>query len=298
MKYLNVQLSGGLGNQLFQYATARAISIKQGIPIAIDQISGFIRDKKYRRQCELTRLPISLLNPKLIAIASLWLYRGGVSIASKKEIPLVSHRWYGDFYFENKFIFHSLLLERKISRSTWLIGYYQSPLYFDNYKDILYKELMPLAPKNDIFLAMGDRIRESNSVALGLRLYEESDSPANHALAGRLKSTRDINRAIDLLSTQRPNSRFFIFCTHRAAIINELNLPKDSVYVTAEDGFVDSVDCLWLLTQCKHHIFTNSSFYWWGAWLSEAVHPNTEQLIYAADNFINADGLCDHWHRF
>ena len=298
MTRLNIQLSGGLGNQLFQYAVARAISIKYKIPLAVDEWSGFVRDAQYRRQFELGRLSIDVRRPSARALAALWIRRSWISIFDKKAPSIFSRTWFGDFYYETEFNYHPALLNTPIHRLTWLIGYWQSPLYFNNYKKTLHSELMPPTPTNNIFLNMGFEMKNSESVALGLRLYEESDNPANHAKAGQLKSAYDLNKTIALLITQRPNSRFFIFCTHRTPLIKELQLPKNSVLVTGEDGYSDSLDCLWLLTQCKHHIFTNSSFYWWGAWLSEAVHPNTEQLIYAADNFIKADGLCDHWHRF
>jgi len=48
---VTVQIAGGLGNQLFQYAAARPLALHNGVPLAIDQLSGFTRDfyqRKYR----------------------------------------------------------------------------------------------------------------------------------------------------------------------------------------------------------------------------------------------------------
>lgn len=295
---LNVQLSGGLGNQLFQYAIGRTISLDQSTPLALDDWSGFARDKQYHRRFELSRLPIMYLKPSPIAVFSLWAYRAAMSFGQREKLNPIQRKWYGDFYCEPDFIFSPEIMSQKIRRLTWLIGYWQSPLYFQKYNKIILDELSPPCPSDQKFIDIGHMARNCNSVALGLRVYEESNNPGAHARAGKVKSAQEINDAIRRLTERVPNARFFIFCTHRASLLHHLNLPSNSVFVTAEDGFVDSIDCLWLLTQCKHHIFTNSSFYWWGAWLSEAVHPNTEQLIYAADCFINADGLCDHWHRF
>ena len=297
MSFIYVQLRGGLGNQLFQYAAGRSIALAQGAKLIIDNKTGFVRDHTYRRKYNLYKLSI------LGRFADIWsicifLFKLLIARRSKTVFPRFIDRLFGTIIFENDFRFQEHLLLQRVKDNLWLVGYWQSPKYFEKNRLLLSYEVMPPKPKDKTFTYMGHKIRNCDSVALGLRLYEESNNPENHSGSGRVKSIQDINNAVDLIRTQRPNCRFFIFCTHRAAIINELNLPKDSVYVTAEDGFVDSIDCLWLLTQCKHHIFTNSSFYWWGAWLSEAVHPNTEQLIYAADNFINADGLCDHWHRF
>jgi hypothetical protein len=81
-------------------------------------------------------------------------------------------------------------------------------------------------------------------------------------------------------------------------LLKKLNLPKKTIFVTPEDGYTGSIENLWLLSQCKHHIFNNSSFYWWGAWLSSKFYKNNNQTIYAADNFINKDGLPKSWYKF
>lgn len=295
---INIQFSGGLGNQLFQYATGRAISLEKRAPLALDDWSGFARDRQYGRRFELSRVLIAYLKPSPIAVSCLWAYRATTSILGRGKINPIQRKWFGSFYSEPEFIFYPEVLSQDIKGLNWLVGYWQSPLYFQKHKKIILDELSPPCPSDQKFIDIGHMARNCNSVALGLRVYEESNNPGAHARAGKVKSAQEINDAIRRLTERVPNARFFIFCTHRASLLHHLNLPSSTVFVTAEDGFVDSIDCLWLLTQCKHHIFTNSSFYWWGAWLSEAVHPNTEQLIYAADNFINADGLCDHWHRF
>ena len=58
MRKLIIRLKGGLGNQLFQYATARAISIDKNVDLFIDSWSGFIRDYKYQRKYSLKNFPI------------------------------------------------------------------------------------------------------------------------------------------------------------------------------------------------------------------------------------------------
>ena len=75
-------------------------------------------------------------------------------------------------------------------------------------------------------------------------------------------------------------------------------LPPDTSYVTHDNGYCGSVPRPWLLTQCRHHIMTNSSYYWWGAWLSRGVHGGTNQTVFAADNFINTDSYPPEWEQF
>lgn len=292
-----MQLSGGLGNQMFQYATGRALALEKSIDFSIDVWSGFVRDTQYRRRYELSRLPIQASLATRHEQCVLWLYRL-VAGFSKKQKLLYQRNWFSDFYIEQDFAYYPDMSNATIDRLTWLIGYWQTPFYFKKYKALLQRELMPPKPTQYSFNEMAAQMRRVESVALGIRLYEESGSPAAHARHAKLKTVEEVNRAIRRMIELRPQVIFFVFCTHRASIFSELVLPKNTVFVTTDDGFIDSVDCMWLLAQCKHHIFTNSSYYWWGAWLSEAIHKKEEQLIFAADNFINTDGLCDNWQRF
>ena len=58
MTKLIVQLKGGLGKQMFQYASARSLALRQGLELVLDDWSGFVRDLQYRRHYELGALPI------------------------------------------------------------------------------------------------------------------------------------------------------------------------------------------------------------------------------------------------
>lgn len=297
MKGLTVYLNGGLGNQMFQYAAGRAMALRNGADLVLDTWSGFVRDYQYRRHYELDALPVQARQATVGERLPIWLYR----LENKLHPPPFDtnqKRMYGQFFVENKFRFLPEISTTSISKKAWLVGYWQSPLYFAKYAVTLRIELMPPAPTASKFLELGAAIRDADSVALGVRLYEESTDPAVHARGGKIKSTSDINQAIERLRAQRPSAKFFVFCTHRSQALLELKLPENTVFATHDDGYEGTIERLWLLSQCRHHIFTNSSYYWWGAWLSQSLHEHEKQLVFAADNFINEDGLCANWERF
>ena len=297
MKQLTVYLNGGLGNQMFQYASGRAMALRNGADLVLDTWSGFVRDYQYRRHYELNALPIQARQATAGGRLPIWLYR----VENKLHNPTFDtnqKRMYGQFLVENEFKFLPEISATSFSKKAWLIGYWQSPLYFEKYAATLRIELMPPAPTASKFLELGAAIRAADSVALGVRLYEESTDPAVHAREGKIKSTADINQAIERLRAQRPSAKFFVFCTHRSQALLELKLPKNTVFATHDDGYEGTIERLWLLSQCRHHIITNSSYYWWGAWLSQSLHKHEKQLVFAADNFINEDGICANWERF
>jgi len=297
MKELTIFLNGGLGNQMFQYAAGRAMALHNRADLVLDTWSGFARDYQYRRHYELDLLPVQARQATVGERLPIWLYR----FENKLHTPplgINQKRIYGQFLVENELRFLPEISATSVSKTAWLIGYWQSPLYFEKYAATLRSELMPPTPIAPKFLELGAAIRDSESVALGVRLYEESTDPAVHAREGKIKSIADINRAIERLRAQRPNAKFFVFCTHRSQALLELKLPENTIFATHDDDYEGTIERLWLLSQCRHHIITNSSYYWWGAWLSQSLHKHEKQLVFAADNFINEDSICANWERF
>ncbi len=299
MKTVYIYLNGGLGNQMFQYATARALAMRTGAELVVDTWSGFVRDYQYHRSYELNYLPIQARVATALERVPIWLFRAENKLRGQAP-NLVQQRLYGSFLVETELRFIEEIIHYRHAASTWLVGYWQSPLYFQDYAEILCAELMPPQPTQQRFLDIGQLLRETESVALGIRLYEESANPSAHAKDGLIKTVTEVNAAIARLLALQPNAKLFLFCTHRLPILAELNLPDSTVFLTHDDGYEGAIERLWLLAQCKHHIFTNSSYYWWGAWLSKNVYSANykSQHIFAADNFINQDGLCAEWEIF
>lgn len=296
-KNITAYLNGGIGNQMFQYATARSLALRRGAELVVDDWSGFVRDFQYRSHYELGALLIQARTTRSWERLPIWLYRWEHR-QGRAKTEFFESRWYGDFITETQFTYLPQVRQFTPQRKTWQVGYWQSPMYFQDHAATLRAELMPPTPTQLRFLALGEELQRSESVALGVRLYEESTNPGIHAHGGQLKSVAEIRTAVAHLRIQQPQARFYVFCTHRSPLLAQLGLPDDAVSVTRDDGYDGTLETLWLLTRCRHHIFTNSSYYWWGAWLSAAVRGAEGQRILAADNFINRDSLCVGWERF
>lgn len=297
MAKLVVQLSGGLGNQMFQYAAARAFALRAQSELVLDTWSGFVRDTQYRRQYELDSLPVQARPAKPVERVPFWMERLAMKYAGFPSGGIAS-RIYGMSVYETKLEFMPGVFELRSRRNCWMSGYWQSSRYFSGCERIMRMELMPPPPAEGRFLDLGRKMRALNSVALGVRLYEESTSPEAHARDGRLKPIESINQAIRALVEREPSCHFFVFCTHRSPALSQLNLPGDVTMLTHDDGYEGTLQRLWLLAQCRHHIMTNSSYYWWGAWLSGHAYSAGEQVVYAADNFINKDSIPSQWIAF
>ncbi len=282
---------------MFQYATARSMSLDNNMQLHIDISSGFKRDKFYKRKYELSGFPIIADVATFYESIPFWLHRIKRRLSEKDE-PLIQNYTYGLFISENRLAYLPELNQLDYRRDIWLRGYWQSPEYFKKNKIQVSNELMPTSSGEEIYKVASQSIKSAESVALGIRLYEESVFPNLHSKNGEMKSAEKINTAIKRIRDQIPDCRFFVFCTHRAKFLEKLMLPSDTIFLTGDEGYIDSKECLRLISLCKHHIFTNSTFYWWGAWLSSINYPHDNRMIIASDNFVNSDILCPEWERF
>ena len=297
MKKVLIQLSGGLGNQLFQYSLARSFANKTNSHLVIDDWSGFINDKQFKRIFELGNYQIAGRTAKSYEKIPFWIHRIYCRI-KKSTYKLSTKYFFGELIMQTEFKYFSYLKENFFNRSVWLMGTWQSHKYFDDIENTLREELKPIKPKNPKLIKLGSEMKGSNSVAVGVRLYEEcKDSSLQHR-GGKAKSSKDFNQVIAKLRADNPDAKFFIFSTHYSSFLKELSLPKDTKFLIGEKEYSNAHDVLWLLSQCKNHVISNSSFYWWGAWLSGSNWEIKEQEIYAANNFLNIDCYPSNWKSF
>ncbi|MAR08798.1 MAG: hypothetical protein CL681_02330 [Blastopirellula sp.] len=313
-------LSGGLGNQMFQYATARALALSHNAVLYLDIRSRFINDLIYNRTFMLSQFPIIGLTS-----APFWIHlsykilkffqklRGCLEVlfvaipwlpcsTTISSAGIVKTNLFGaELFQERDFFFHPELVS-SIKSLRILSGYWQSPAYFLEFSSQIRAELFPPTPTNTEILRLGAHFRDNQTLAIGVRLYEESPDSWKNAHKGRQKSLLSLSKVVSRFKSDNPGLVTAVFCTHHSPLINQyLDVDNMTHLVFPEYGFSDPVDTMWLLSQCKHHIFLNSSFYWWGAWLSSGVHPldsDNPSLVCAADNFINQDSYVPEWCRF
>ena len=68
---------------------------------------------------------------------------------------------------------------------------------------------------------------------------------------------------------------------------------KNGQKLKKKSGELSAISDLFLMRNCHHAIISNSTYYWWGAWLQ--VKDQSKHYVIAPDNFINPDTPCKEW---
>jgi hypothetical protein len=258
-----VRLVGGLGNQLFQYATGRYLADQKGVGLILDEryvarkhfISGLLIDKFSVR---MDYFPESLAAK--FSEAKLKLSR-----AMRRFIrPTFSA------YHEIDVTYDSQLSDQKMG--VMLVGFWQSEKYFLGH-DILRKDLMLKAPLPVPAIDLVDRMEQTNSVAIHVRrgdYLSDQKTLAKHGVC----SENYYREALKLIRNQVVDPQFFVFSDDAEWVKASFDL-VDAVFVS-DFGFAAEQDLV-LISKCKHQIIANSSFSWWGAWLN----GNAEKTVIA-----------------
>lgn len=263
-----VQLLGGLGNQLFQYAVGRRLAHDYNVPLKLD-ISAFNNDPLRTYRLSYFNIVEDIAQP-----SDIW-YLNGLGLPPR-YIRAFERRTH--IYFRKQKIVRENDLGSDILKcgaAAYLEGYWQSEKYFKPVEDLIHKEFTfknLASPENQ---KMADKIQGVTSVSLHIRRGDYASNPTTQAVHG-LMPLSYYEKAIQELAQVVSNPHFFIFSDDTKWAGNNLKLKYPFTLVDHNTPDTDYED-LHLLSLCQHHIIANSTFSWWGAWLCN----NPNKLIYA-----------------
>ncbi len=258
------RIFGGLGNQLFIYAAARRLALINNAELVLDDVSGFVRDHRYERHCQLAHFHI----PCRIATAVERLepaarLRRYLKRRINERRPFMERR----FIQQEGVNFDPRLLRVKPRGTLHLEGYWQSEGYFKDVETAIRQDLTIEPPNDVVNLAMADHIRTCTAVAVHVRFF---DAP----------QIMDVNNtpsdyyscAIAEMERRVPYAHYFLFSDRPEAARACVSLPDERITLVSHNlGDTHAFADLWLMTLCQHFIIANSTFSWWGAWLSDSL---------------------------
>lgn len=294
-------LKGGLGNQLFQFCVYLELIKNNNVDkVFIDNKTGFLLDFKYKRKFELfDAISKELLNPKFNYFLNIFLI-----LSQKFSLNKIFEFFRIKIIDDNEFLIQQSTNKKQKNRRYLIFnGYFHNFKRVDENFSELVKYIKPyLLKKVDkrFEILYKNILSEKNSVALCIRLYEETKDPSIHAFDGKEIKPSQFNKAIKEIEKKLSNPHFFIFIQNQNKFIESLEISSRSTIISNDKGFNGSWETLRAQSYCKHHIFNNSTFYFWGAILSKywGNHKNVDQIIYASNNFMFKEIYNPEWEKF
>lgn len=262
-----IQVMGGLGNQLQQYALYRKF-VRLGKEARLD-LSWFLeRDKRgevlAERELELTyfdRLVYEACTPeeKALLIGS-----DGVAGKLKRKLLPGTVKW----FHESK-MYHPELLQME---NMYLSGYFACEKY---YADILYdlreKIQFPVSnhPEN---IKMAQEMQERESVSVHIRRGDYLDAE-NTAMFGNICTDAYYSEAIGHMKKLCKAPHFYLF-SDDVPYVRQQFTGEEYTVVDMNHGRNSFFD-MWLMSRCRHNICANSTFSFWGA----RLNPNENKIM-------------------
>jgi hypothetical protein len=256
------RLKGGLGNQMFQYALGRALSLKHKVPLGLDL--SFLLDRTHRDKFVFRDYGLDVFNidAEIILESKLPFLFRNIKGKFGVYVDYLRRKFLKPKGVEKSFAFDPLILNS--GKNIFLDGYWQSPKYFENFEDIIRKDfiLKSLPPENIKTLA--EEIANRNSVCVHVR---RGDFVGNkyHEVVG----LKYYKRAIDHLSNKSKIDKIYVFSDDVEWCKINLKFEYDTRFVEDEYRGTKDEGHMFLMSCCKNFIIPNSSFAWWGAWLSD-----------------------------
>ena len=262
------QIVGGLGNQLFEFAAARKLSLLLNQEIKLD-LSFFDRYHK----------PDVFRLDKFNVIYDVAKPEEIQELKRRNSPVLLNKIWKKIFkqplYFNSKYHFDPKWFKKndisklRSVKNIYLSGYFADPLFFYETEDVILKEFTLKEDLNDENKKMKEKINQVNSVSLHLRRGDY----VNNFLFTNLPLSY-YERGVSFIKERVKNPIFFIFSDDLQWVKDNLNFNADVVFVDINNDKTDYME-LMLMASCIHNIIANSTFSWWGARLNQ----NIEKIV-------------------
>jgi hypothetical protein len=277
-------LTGGLGNQMFQYAAGLALANRRRTVLKLD-VSWFKEYKEYEAhniyglhcfnineqfatQDEVTQLcgrPLSFTERRSLPIArALRLYNW-----------VARHTAIGCSHHTQKFHFYPEFFD--LPDNTMISGWWQSEKFFAPIANLLRLQFSFRYPILPTVAEMAARIGSGPSAAMHFR---RGDYVRNQNFNGKIGvvGTEYYSRAVRVLRERSPDATIYIFSDDIEAVAREFTPAGPHVFVRNIEHW-HPWDNIRLMSQCDHIAIANSTFSWWAAWLN----PSPNKLVIAPD---------------
>jgi hypothetical protein len=279
-----VRLAGGMGNQMFEYAVGRSLAIKNNTTLGLDL--AFLLDR--------TPIPHFTFRDYDLDVFNI-----DAAIVSRKDVPALYRKYhlgwamrYVDF-IRRKFISqpgkekmpntfdHSVM---ELGPNIYLEGWWQTPKYFEEYQEVIRNDFTLKAPLSEKSQQLAEEIKNAVSACIHVRRGDYVGNAFHDVGLGESY----YKEGLAYISSKVDVEKIYVFSDDIEWCKNNLHFDIETMFVGPEYAGKKGEEHVMLMSMCKHFIIPNSSFAWWGAWLSAA----SEKIVIAPKRWF-ADASID-----
>ena len=280
-KKIVVCYSGGLGNQMFEYAYEQKLR-HLGKDTEAD-VSSYLTKKTTNREFVLDNVFPNIILDKVDENEMLTYRRNKKYLISLMR-ALSQIRFINGMWNYDRGCLYEIPSAYKVSWGV-MEGYWQSHKYFDDIADKIRQDFEFASIELHQHKSLVSQIDACESVAIHLRGGDYLDNN-NFNKYGGICTLSYYRTAVKYIQEHTSSPHFFVFSNDMIWARNVME-KLDIVNVTYVDGenYPNRKDWndLYFMTRCKHIIIANSSFSWWGAWLG----TNSNRIVVAPARWIN-----------
>jgi len=250
-----VKLNGGLGNQMFQYAFGRRLTIDRKTELGLD-VSGYKDDPKRHYSLDAFSIRARLVTDEEVANAH---FRYGFF---SKTADLWRKKIRQQFYegFDEKLL--------SLSDGAYLDGFFQSEKCFKSIEGLLHQEFALARPLKNAANAVQLKIMATRCpISVHIRRGDYVSEPRFKKYYAAIDPDY-YQRASEYVvksSGYDPLPKLFVFSDDIKWAKGNIRFSFPTEFVS--NGEIEDYEEMFLMSTCHHHIIANSSFSWWGAWL-------------------------------
>lgn len=250
---ITVRLSGGMGNQMFQYAAGRALAVKNNTTVELD--TTYLENPSPRKNFTARDYSLDVFTIEATLISH-----------NKTPLQIFFHKIKNKFFpakgVERSFQFDPKVLS--LGPNAFLEGYWQSPRYFSSISDTIKNDFTLKHSLSEASRALMAEIRNTVSVAVHVRRGDY----VGHSYHDVGITQTYYDQGLQYIADTQAIDKVYVFSDDIAWCKEHLQFPFETIYVGEEHAGIKGEGHMMLMSACKHFVIPNSTFSWWAAWLS------------------------------
>lgn len=272
---ITVRLYGGLGNQMFQYASALALAKRKNTQLRLDTQWFTVPHKNTTvREYELSLFP-HIQEP----------CGNFFNFFQRNRIGKIQ-RFFQKFHFDYEKTFFDLCYEGyddwterllACKEDTYFLhGYWQSEKYFADQEEAVRHAFTFPEFTDEKNIDLAQHLKTGQFISVHVRRTDYVYINGKYDPSGEICTLDYYRKAAEIIKNRVENPVFILFSDDIPWCKENLTLPGETLYADWNKGKQAYCD-MCLMSMCSHHIIANSSFSWWGAYLN----ANKEKMVIA-----------------